>query len=623
MALSTHIRPHCISHQDWTEITLREFQELNRLVHLNGALQGKGPSRIPVFEMISQDHWDRARVQRNLTITHLQPSLAIIDPKTPKEKYIESLADKVNGFVADYLDKYITDDPKSKLQFFQDLATIQSQPPADKTMKGCCGPTFIISYPRFAPRENGLLDKGVSCVLKYTDLYEVASHRFLEAIATSFTMQRNVSRDEFFCVPQMTVFDLNSGSIGEIRDCYSVDAKITKQFEEVFENFIANYHLSPQMLPSRKKVIARFEKVPAQNFPEFLISHYDSLPKDVKMSMFRRLGRIAYLDFVMGNNDRLLPFEPTQLDFANGEANLGNLMASRSKDGINLFAIDNGINTFLSQGENQEMYLRFLKRVLSSPQFEQFLAFLIKNAIMEGLKNYEHLELFRKDLESVGLIEIQNGIKKMDSAMASQLSASKTFTLDLSRIHDGVANSLNDRVSAAAEASNARRKEQEQKDLSPLRRPICRDLFGALDLQTGQNSDLNLIWNMHQHSRGSLDDENFFKATIVPQSHDDTSIREVYTLFHNIRMQGKNPENLNQLRELTEKVARDIFQVNLHKDSPCPQQSAPTPNSSERSSHTPPLATRNGADTPPFLSRRLQDTPPLVPKRDPREETSN
>lgn len=609
MALSTHSRPDSIPHKDWVKITLDECQELGRLVALNGALSGKGTSRMYAFELITPPEWKRIREQRNETITQILPRLDKASACTSKDEYIEALAENVNELFSKYLEMYITDDPTSRAQFRKDLETIQSHPPADRTTRGNCGPTFMISYPRWEHQQRGeeivRIDRGVSCVLKYTDPYEVASHRFLESLATGFTGVRNARPGEFFSVPRMTVFDLQSSSMAELRESLPIDERVTDQFARLFGDFVENYHPNPKMPPSRKSIVVRLEKVPAQNFPEFLAFHYQSLSQDVKMSLFRRLGRIAYLDFVMGNNDRLIAFNPTTLSFENEEANLGNLMASRSIDGINLFLIDNGINIHLCQREQQQTYLHFLKTILSSQNFEKVLANLLKKAIIESLKDVEQVDAFKKDLQGLGLKQIANGIKNMEMLMASQISQNWTkatadqLKLNLSSLQPDVTISLNDRIRTATEIARARNEAQARTDqLTPVRCPeTVLNANVIMPTQERQTPTLNILWNIHQHCRGSLEDETFFKNTVVPLKDENQSIQEIYDLFHKVQRQGMLPETLTQLKELTEKTALEKYQVTLPQDSPTGLQSAPTPNAAEKTS-----------------SARATDTPPVAPR---------
>ncbi len=68
-----------------------------------------------------------------------------------------------------------------------------------------------------------------------------------------------------------------------------------------------------------------------------------------------------------------------------------------------------------------------------------------------------------------------------------------------------------------------------------------------------QTKLFELLLNIQQHSKGTLEDSSFFRNTIVPMTHEDPSIKRILTLFHEIRTNGLDPELLKCINELSQK----------------------------------------------------------------------
>lgn len=589
MAISHHTRPKGMALVDWHQQTLDELEELDRLTELNSALTG--PSRAKIFEIISADEWSLLRKKREENLQRVLDAFPLCCRAASKEEFIDEMARHTNDFVLRYLETHLTELPESGNQFYKDLGTIAPNPPLVKTLKGNCGPTFCAVYPRWAYRTQlhpeRKTEDGVACILKWTHSYEIASHRLYEAFATGFTGVRGSYPDEFFCVPKMIAFDQNSDCMDEGHGLHKVEKKTATKLKSLFESLTQNYHQQPKITPPSLPIVMRQEKVKGQNLSDFIRNRYTSLTLPQKKSLFRRIGRMAFLDFVLGHNDRLVPVETMSCAFGNNDANLGNLMVCEAPDGFGLFAIDNGINAHLCNPENQRVYLNLLSTVLSSNQFDKILSEQVKIGIKESLNQESGLEIFNEDLETIGREHIQKGLKQMDSLMTQSLGrawsspSNDPLKTHLEELHPGMPTIIDDRIRVAT-TSALERSSPDSLDFNkshgsrqtPLNASV---ILQEEDLRQG-TPIINLLWTINQHCRGSLEDTQFFNGAVVPLKDEVPAIQTIYDLFYKIRNEGvSNKEDLISLKTLTEEVLRNHFGIQVGHDSPMPHRSAPTP----------------------------------------------
>lgn len=588
MAISQNTRPSCVPISDWLRSTVDEVEELDRLTELNSSLTGS--SRSKIFELISAEEWSLLRHKRDGNISQVLATLPRCSLTPTKDDFIAEMAQHTNDFVIAYLERHLTELPQSREQFSKDLKTIAPNPPIVKTLRGNCGPTFLVGYPRWrynTPSDpTKKTENGIACILKWTDPIEIASHRLYEVFATGFTGIRGSYPEEFFCVPKMTAFDQRLNRVDECTGLQPIEEKTAVQFKKLFESLIENYHQQPKITPSSRPIIMRQEKVKGQNLADFIRNRYASLTLNEKQSFFRRIGRIAYLDFVLGHNDRFVPVNTMTCSFGNNEANLGNLMVCDAPNGFGLFAIDNGINAHLCKPENQSAYLELLTRVLVSVEFDKILANQIKIAIQESLIEEEGHEIFSQDLDTIGLTQIQKGLKQMDVHMTQSLSKSwdspsnAMLKAHLEDLEPGMPRMIDERIQAAC-VSAFQRPPEEKALLNPQSNPHLTPPNSALHLQKEPSQVgtpvINLLWTISQHCRGSLEDEKFFTEANVPLVDENTFIQTVYTLFHKIRNEGMNKEDLINLKCMIEQVLVNDCGVEVTHDSPLPNRSAPTP----------------------------------------------
>ncbi|MBX9923448.1 MAG: hypothetical protein K2Y01_05000 [Rhabdochlamydiaceae bacterium] len=133
--------------------------------------------------------------------------------------------------------------------------------------------------------------------------------------------------------------------------------------------------------------IGFFELINSSNLSEFFLTHYLSLSSEKKKEIFTRLGMIAFLDFLLGNQDRLVRLDRlAEQSFSDvfyaedGFSNIGNLMISADANAF--YAIDNTIGhgesfsemTQEQDSEERAAYLSFLTSMLALEDFNAQLA---------------------------------------------------------------------------------------------------------------------------------------------------------------------------------------------------------------------------------------------------------
>ncbi len=324
-------------------------------------------------------------------------------------------------------------------RFSKDAAAMGNSP-MKKSVRGNKGPTFLVNY----NSPNGMR----AYVLKWTNMNEIACGRIYSAFAECFT-------DEDVCcgfsVPPSSRVDLEDGihetMLGEINPIRPAAAK---RLQQNFLKLVETY--DSEIEPSSSQVMIA-EKIKGQNLLEFSFTKYIRLSPQQREKFFERLGRIAMLDLLMGNLDRLI-----QVDFNKGEyfiddaleVNLGNVMVVMDKD-FHLFAIDNGIEqNLIDSGEHIEKYNKFLAGLLAREDFCDVLTRnIIKcfyNALRSQVDEVHHVddekmsgpedgqrrraqeqirgllkEHIEQDLEKIAPRAIHTGLAKMSSWLNKEI----------------------------------------------------------------------------------------------------------------------------------------------------------------------------------------------------------
>ncbi len=148
------------------------------------------------------------------------------------------------------------------------------------------------------------------------------------------------------------------------------------------------------------KPVAIFETIPGCNFLEFLYSRYTSMSESKKNFCFYQAGALAYLDFILGNNDRFIKISTAFTDDPRYElldnenpttdeekefddlylisSNLGNVMITeKERAELTFHVIDNQITIGEDDDESESeesifrtKYGTFLRKVASADNLE-------------------------------------------------------------------------------------------------------------------------------------------------------------------------------------------------------------------------------------------------------------
>lgn len=257
-------------------------------------------------------------------------------------------------------------------------------PPVKKSLRGNKGPTFLIDYQRFNTPE-----KNHSYVIKWTSREEIACHRIYAAFASDFNQDALFTPRSGFLVPAMGCLDF-AHRVHEMPDSKRtlLSPDICSLLKSNFLRVAELYY--PETIS--KSLLMISEKIHGENLFDFARTRYRLLSKEQKEKIFNRLGRLAMLDVVTGNLDRLIQIftnrngEYTLQDL---EANLGNVMVVWSKESQQaplLYAIDNGIETDLIEDAGCRVkYRSFLQNLFASPDLIQRLALNMLKSLQYSL----------------------------------------------------------------------------------------------------------------------------------------------------------------------------------------------------------------------------------------------
>ncbi len=306
-------------------------------------------------------------------------------------------------------------------------------PPVKRSYAGLEGPVFLVEYPRG--------EKSKAYVIKWTNRNECCASRVYDQLSTFLGHPKDGLG---FSVPHSMVFDFAQG----LRECPNGEVhKLTSEERELLQqNFDALLIQVPfdesreEISPASKEVspeerrIAVTERILGENLLDFSYTKYPSLDFAQKNKLFTRLGRLAFLDLLVGNWDRLFRIrqESGEFSFENkAEANLGNVMLvlRAGKEPPLVYAIDNAMDLTLVQDSTvRANYLAFLTRLYSDPGFmvDQLASNMVACMKVYALPDFlsggcqqnrqhakAHLALFNQDLEQLGYAAFSQGIREM------------------------------------------------------------------------------------------------------------------------------------------------------------------------------------------------------------------
>src|SRR5581483_2002367 len=299
--------------------------------------------------------------------------------------------------------------------------------PLKKSTRGNKEQTFLVSFP--LQKKRGILQTQ-SYVMKWTQWNELSCTRIYQVFSRFLLQQGNSSS---FLVPNVCGFNLEAnihetGAASRI----SMETQIQVELNKTL-NQIAKIGAPKHPLPD--KLVMLCERINGENLFDFAISKYAHLEPSQKVKLFTQLGRIALLDLIIGNLDRIVQINfSTKEDsytLLDCEANFGNIMVEWTIDsGVEpaVFAIDNGIeNVLVEDPARIAKYQGFLDALLSDPEME---AKLVENM----LASFQHaiatqaddlsvqnakmlrgrLQEFSRDIETFGKKCFAEGLQEME-----------------------------------------------------------------------------------------------------------------------------------------------------------------------------------------------------------------
>ncbi|HAB98837.1 MAG TPA: hypothetical protein DCE71_03335, partial [Parachlamydiales bacterium] len=289
---------------------------------------------------------------------------------------------------------------------------------AKKSLAGHNGPTLLVHYTKPQNRVYG--EKQISYVLKWTDKEEICGHLIYDFFSKAFSSN--------LIVPKSTWYDFQSHLY------MNIQGRLEALEHPFTENLSATFNSVPSAIASSIKILGEkvmiIEKLSGGNLGEFFKRNYQTLTEKQKKYLFQQLGKLAVIDILLGNNDRLFTTkrdrEAIQLD--NYKANLGNVMIT-IKDGEEptVHPIDNGVNVEMIENPIlRRNYLHHIDSLFKEPKAEMKIASLVINSIRNTIDNGFHLkENFRKeafepvrnDSEAIALPALQEGAEQMISSL--------------------------------------------------------------------------------------------------------------------------------------------------------------------------------------------------------------
>lgn len=601
MAISQNYRHVTENPKAYIDLTIKEANKLHRLVSLSSHLSGSSKSR-NWLEFTSKEDLENLRKTRNLNLNSILVPLnphftdAAKKPSPPPlSDLLGILERKVSNVALAFLKDSLTDDPKAIAQLYHDLKAINTAPPMQKTLAGKNGPTFIVSYPLISKSKESSQQNsndGVSCVLKWTDDAEITAHRFFEAFATGFQFKRNLYERECFFVPKLTYFDLNKGMLLERNRTYSLSENEKKCLQEQLNGSVIDYQLPKPNFNGANKLIARLEKVSGKNFPEFAQADFPGLSDEVKASLFRRLGKIAFLDFVLGNTDRLFSIDTQTVTLGNYEANLDNLMLQSLDEGVAIFLIDNAIDPFFLEGDFKERYLTLIKDTFTAPDFSTILAKSVVEGISQGMSEIRNSAEFRRDLNQFGLENIQKGLEEMKDAFQAQVSEFMPNSKPLDTYCAGLNKEISDVISERIRTVSSILKKPKTltqeiispeftnpnftMERSPENHSIHFSLNDSFNLSfSGSPSKWrlppeaplkNFLWEISNHCKGTQEDVLFFQTILIPDlpaEYLSESVNSIISILCEIKNISDPRRRFQKMLELN-KLVKLVLESELH-----------------------------------------------------------
>lgn len=291
--------------------------------------------------------------------------------RSPEElgrQFVGSLPDVVSC----YEDFKLHDTSEISQRIMRDVASLIVSP-MEKSHRGDKGPTFLVAHPfECAPFDQP--PQIERYVQKYTHWNELCMNSIYRMFGCLFEPE-DVDSHGLFIAPASCGLDLQN------LQYWTCESKLEKLDSQPAAELSANYErILKQGAPGRKPEdphIMLSERIEGENLLYFALTRYAELNEDQKTKLFSHLARIALLDVILGNLDRLVQIYTDDsgnyyLDNELLESNLGNVMfACVGSEAPQMYAIDNCVDDELIKSEEKiERYREFLRELFSQPDWQ-------------------------------------------------------------------------------------------------------------------------------------------------------------------------------------------------------------------------------------------------------------
>ena len=307
----------------------------------------------------------------------------------------------------------------------QDAASLLI-PPIKRSSRGSKGPTFLINYERQSLRR---IPMSHLYVIKWTDRSELNCQRIYAAFCSNFGSLEGTPVTGYL-TPKVAALNFDQELYED--SCGQVFPLAGDQSLKLKQRFLTISRIYSERIPETTFLLLA-ERVEGENLFDFAQTRYQYLNLGHKEKLFNRLGKLAMVDMITGNLDRLVQiFTNAKREYClwDLEANLGNVMVVWSKESEGpptLYAIDNGVDIDLVESlPHREKYLQFLTELLSSACWQQKVAKNLvdsfKHALLTQIDDVsdgnvleitKQLKAFSKDLGEIGLKAFEYGIHEM------------------------------------------------------------------------------------------------------------------------------------------------------------------------------------------------------------------
>lgn len=292
-------------------------------------------------------------------------------------------------------------------------------PVLQKSHRGLRGPTLLVNYQRMKP-------SGHICryafVVKWTERFELLCHRmyeiFLNVHDCGITTVQASGID--FATKQFENTKRQRGALSAQDDTVG----------KLHKNLLL---ITPEESEPTASHVMVSKRIEGENLLDFAKSKYALMNEEQKKEFFHRLGKLAMLDIIMGNLDRLVlviavkDADPYSLNGA--ESNLGNVMVVWSHDSKQpplLYAIDNELDDKLVFDElHVAKYKSFLQTLLTSAGWVETIADSMVSSLQSAFRTQldddkgdvrllqQQLKPISQDLAPLAKSSFQTGLKEM------------------------------------------------------------------------------------------------------------------------------------------------------------------------------------------------------------------